>query len=481
MTGRKTYPLARLAIGAGLSASIPVAGQVSYELAFTLTGVAEHDSFGSSIAGVGDLDGDGIPDLAVGALGRDIGFENAGEVTVYSGRDGVPIFSVTGARIQERLGVAVHGIGDLTGDGVPDLAIAAGSFLPDRAGAIWIISGAEGTLHSVIDGVSPADRFGLSLATIPDLDGDGIDELVIGARQHDEFTGRVGVYSGADGRLIREFAGDAPGSWFGSSLAAVGSPNGDADPLILIGAPGPAYTGLGAVLIIAATDWEERLRIQSTAPGSRFGTAAAFTADLDQDGVADLIVSSPAEYGEGRWSRLRLLSGRTGEEIAHTNGLAFGGLGASLTVLGDVNSDGVPDYLVGESGVSWSTGRALLLSGADLSTIHIFEGSQREDGFGQSVAALGDLNGDGIPDFAIGAGQLFNGNPGYVRVYVSVIDGPCGPADFALPWDVLDLNDIVVFINAVIEADSSADLDGDGDIDLDDISEFTEAFFAGCV
>ena len=220
------------------------------------TGILDdHDGFGFSVASLGDLDGDGIGDLAVGAWTDDDGGFDRGAVWIlFLNTDGTvkshqKINSSEGGFTgtlddSDRFGVSVASLGDLDGDGVGDLAVGANGDDIDR-GAVWIlflntdgtvkshqkISGTEGGFNGTLD---DGDRFGTSVASLGDLGGDGVGDLAVGAyRDDDGGTDRGAVWVLF---LGLQCEGDANGDGAvdpldsGFVLARFGCPVGTGDP-----------------------------------------------------------------------------------------------------------------------------------------------------------------------------------------------------------------------------------------------------------
>ena len=152
-------------------------------------------------------------------------------MTVFSGADGSELAEHEG-EAGELLGYSTAGAGDVNADGIPDyIAGAPGIGLggtPPLGRAI-VYSGAD---HSVIHEVTPSQRnfFGSAVSGAGDLDGDGHDDFLVGARQDDEFRGLVNAYSGADGSIMWTAEGLHAGDQFGSAAGAVGDVNGDGVP-----------------------------------------------------------------------------------------------------------------------------------------------------------------------------------------------------------------------------------------------------------
>ena len=253
--------------------------------------LSNRDNFGMSVAAIGDLDGDGVPDLAAGASGDDNGGPDRGAVHVmFMNRDGtirdtVEINSGTAngpvLSTGDRFGVSVVAIGDLDGDGVPDLVVGAyGEDNPgENSGAVHVMfMNRDGTVKDTVvinEGtangpvLSDSDDFGISVAAIDDLDGDGVPDLVVGAngdRGAGPNSGAVRVmFMNRDGTVkdtVKINSGTANGpvlsnrDHFGVSVAAIGDFDGDGVPDLAAGALNDDNGGpdRGAVHIIYIND-----------------------------------------------------------------------------------------------------------------------------------------------------------------------------------------------------------------------------------
>ena len=323
--------------------------------------LSDRDYFGSATEGIGDLDGDGIPDLAVGARRDDGGavyvlFLRADGMVRSQQRigQGTGGFSAS-LDADDAFGTCVAALGDLDGDGYTELAV--GDYLDDDGGkdrgAVWILSmNPDGSVrsHSKISSTSGGFSgtlldnfwFGRSLAYLGDLDGDGVGELAVG-QSRDEPDGadtRVGsvwiLFLRPDGtvkghqkisRVDGGFRGTVlAGDEFGNAVRAVGDLNGDGTVELVVGAwgdkDGGANRGALWFLFLRPDGTVQFHRKLSTTQGGfqgdvrdhdYFGTAIAAPGDLNGDGAVDLVVTALAD-DEGGTDRgaawVLLLDGR---------------------------------------------------------------------------------------------------------------------------------------------------------------------------
>jgi hypothetical protein len=340
---------AQCSLGSNNSGSTSSSARVDSEQKISATSggfngnLNDGDQFGSAVADTGDLEGDGVTDLAVGAPYTDGGGTDRGAVWIlFMNSDGrvdtqQKIADNAGGfdgklDNDDRFGSAVGTIGDLNGDGFSDLAVGTpgdddgGS---DR-GAVWILFlDAEGkvrlyqkisdTAGGFSGALNDGDQFGSALASIGDLDGDGIADLAVGAPYaSDGGTGRGAVwilFMERDGKVRSQqkiadgaggFKGDlADGDQFGNALASIGDLDGDGLDDLAAGADQSDAGGAdrGAVWILFM-DQDGRVQSQQKiadgaggfkgdlADGDRFGSALANTGDLDGDGINDLAVGA---------------------------------------------------------------------------------------------------------------------------------------------------------------------------------------------
>ncbi|MEW6073311.1 MAG: integrin alpha [Planctomycetota bacterium] len=465
------------------------------------------DFLGSSLSGLGDLDGDGIEDLAVGASGDDDGGANRGAAWIlFLNANGTvkseqKISTATGGfggllDSHDFFGTAVAALGDLDGDGIEDLAVGArgdddggGGSISDR-GAVWILFlNADGTvkyeqkISATAGGFGGAlddyDEFATSLGALGDLDGDAIEDLAVGAPYDDDGGSNRGavwiLFSNADGTVKNEqkisatmggLAGALQnGDRFGSSLGGLGDMDGDGLGDLVVGAPGvddggTYYSDRGAVWILILNGdgmVKSEQKISATAggfgggldSGDSFGAAVAAAGDLDSDGVGDLVVGAPYDDDGGEscgavWILFLNADGMVRDEkkISATAGgfgdnlEAYDRFASSLAMTGDLDQDGVAEILVGvpghdpggpDRGAVWML--FLEPDGTVGDDRRWGEGSggglgPLADGdlLGAAVAGLGDLDGDGRPELLGGAPGTDDGGVDRGAVWVLFLD-----------------------------------------------------------
>ncbi|MGH8003803.1 MAG: integrin alpha [Limisphaerales bacterium] len=198
------------------------------------------DVLGYSISGIGDINSDGKADFIVGAmLASPSGVHYAGSVFVYSGADGSILFQKNGPASSEMLGHSVAGVGDVNGDGINDFIVSSIGPSP-RPGTVYVYSGADGALLFQKVGATPDAQLGYSVSGAGDINGDGYADIIAGARLGDTDSlndvGSAFVYSGKDGSLLFQKNGNTSNANFGQAVAGLGDINGDGKSDFVVGA-----------------------------------------------------------------------------------------------------------------------------------------------------------------------------------------------------------------------------------------------------
>ncbi len=205
MTAPRTFILAAL-IYACMSGALHAQLIGESGALYSFGGEAPSDNFGYSVSGAGDVDGDGVPDIIVGAHHANPGGRmGAGSAFVYSGATGVLIWRFDGIESSDNLGTSVSDLGDVNGDGFADVIVGSDSGDGDLGNAI-IYSGATGLEIRRFVGLGPDDVFGTSVSSVGDLDGDGVPDVIIGSPKADPGgranAGAAYVFSSVSGALL---------------------------------------------------------------------------------------------------------------------------------------------------------------------------------------------------------------------------------------------------------------------------------------
>jgi len=449
---------------------------------FRLSGAAAGDQSGFSVASAGDVNGDGYDDLIVGARFADPNGSNSGSSYVVFGKaagfaadlalgtlDGTTGFRLGGVAADDQSGWSVASAGDVNGDGYGDLIVGARGADPNGSysGSSYVVFGKasgfaadldlgalDGTTGFRLDGTATSSQSGRSVASAGDVNGDGYDDLIVGA----PYANASYVVFGKASGFAADFAlstvdgttgfrlGGVTGDRAGYSVASAGDVNGDGyDDLIVgawraNGATGASYvvfgkaSGFVADLALSTLDGTTGFRLDGVAFDDRAGYSVASAGDVNGDGYADLIVGAPFADLTGTVSGssyvvfgkasgfaatlgLGTLDGTTGFRL---DGAAAGDRsGRSAASAGDVNGDGYDDLIVGAWGADPNgnyTGASYVVFGKasgfaatlglgtlDSATGFRLDGAAGGDQSGWSVASAGDVNGDGYADLIVGA------------------------------------------------------------------------------
>jgi hypothetical protein len=364
-------------------------------------GDAMGDQFGWIARPVGDVDGDGVPDVVTSAPGCARGGEDAGRVYVYSTKTGRLLWTADGAA-KDELGTGVEGAGDVNRDGVPDvLASAPGN------GRAYVYSGRDGRVLLTLAAENKDDVFGRHVAPAGDVDGDGYDDVLIGAPGNGsggKETGRAYVFSGKDGHRLAVWTGEREGDHFGSAVASGAS---GARRWIVVGAPAGGPRKTGRVYLYDGVSEKPAFVFDSDETGAALGSMfLSVPGDLDGDGVADVYATDFTNSAKGpSTGRAYVYSGKTGRTLLTLTGETAGeGFGIGPAIAGDVDGDGTPDLIVGAwqyGGSAVSGGRAYLFSGRDGRLLKTFTCRVPGDTFGFDAVGMGDVDGDGTIDLLL--------------------------------------------------------------------------------
>lgn len=386
----------------------------------TVPGRAAGDRLGQSVAATGDVDGDTVADWIVGAPLSDLGGQMSGSALVVSGLTGAVLHELAGDSPGDLLGTSVAG-GDLDGDGIGDLVVGAPAddATGTDAGSVYALSGLDGSLLWAAHGTSGGDNFGQSLATVPDTDGDGLPEILVGAWTADgrqPNSGEARLLDGATGALLLTVRGETSYDFFGRSVAGLEDVNGDGIGDLLVGAPGEstAGAGAGAAYLVSGADGAILAVHRGAAAGDGMGTCVAAGGDLDGDGRADLLLAAPgADVSASNAGRVEVRSGASGALLLALDGVDAGdNSGSALAGASDLDGDGVPEIVVGVPAADpngASSGCARIVSGATGLVLADLLGQQPGGRYGSALACAPDVNGDGLDEVLVGA---FGEDPG---------------------------------------------------------------------
>ncbi len=371
--------------------------------------------YGMAVAGPGDVNGDGYDDALVGAPGSE-----GARAYLYLGGAGElanpPDQELYSLDEEGDYAVEVSAAGDVDGDGLADLAVGERSC----AGMVYVYLGARGGLDLAtphrISGPACDATVGEEIAAAGDMNGDGYDDLAVGSQESEEDLGLTllfyGSAEGLPAEQDRTLSGVSPAGAFGGALSGAGDMNGDGYADLLVGArkangAGEVHLFLGGV---EGPGGESDARLADGSEGLNFGAAVAGLGDLDGDGLGELAVGAPGGTEDLGSTFVYLGSADGAPTLASTlsGPSEFSAYGAALAGPGDIDADGHADLLVGA--YFHQRGRGALhtlwgapggLADAEGSLSVGAEGTQ--DWLGFAMDGGGDLDGDGYADTLVTA------------------------------------------------------------------------------
>ncbi len=374
---------------------------------------------------VGDFDGDGKPDVAVGLPEVNAGkIKKAGAVRFFSGATGALLHQLSGTSEEQGFGESIAAVGDVDGDGATDLAIAAP--YGDPGSYIDFVSGKTGKRIFACSG-------GRSIAWADELcplgDGSGTKRVDLAIRW---VEGREWRYVYSDKEAVGCTVDDAGG--FASSASSVGDFNGDREPDFAIANWTETVDGkknAGAIRVFSGhhlsqgTGEAQLLVLRGTRAGESLGLAVAAVGDWNGDGTADLLAGVPGDSAKKDSSWLvRVFSGKDGAELWRGAGAPGDVSMGGVALVGDVDGDGKPDVAVGTPGAGSKAGAVTLLAAKDATVVWSVKGAAREN-LGEAVHPSADVDADGTADLVVvSPGAAVGGKKG--NGYVRFLSGKTG-------------------------------------------------------
>jgi hypothetical protein len=483
---------------------------------------------GYAVGGAGDINGDGFSDVIVGASltgANDVGTAyifNGSAVGVSDGGPSAAATKITGDDPDGYVGSSVAPAGDVNGDGLADVIVGArfyqsGGGAGTGAGAAFVFFGrTDGIPNGGPDSadvvLSPMDlgtapNYGFAVAGVGDVNEDGYADVAVGAPTATVAALNDGIvelfYGSAEairsGLLVdaaTRTESDQANAALGTSVASAGDVNGDGFDDVIVGAPrydrgsndeGAAFILMGSAEGIATGDAEAADTIlESNRIGALLGSSVASAGDVNGDGYADVIVGAPYyEAGQGREGAVFIFHGgaqgiangtpATAATRLESNQIMEPAFGGSVAGAGDVNGDGYADVIVGarfydagqddEGAAFVFLGGAMgITDGSPATAAAQLESDQMTAALGTSVASAGDVNGDGYADVIVGA-------PGYenlggMRDGLALVftGGPSGIAD-GDPGEAASLissQGNTSYLDLGASVSSAGDVNGDG-------------------
>jgi len=373
-------------------------------LALASSSGAVNTAYGRAFAAGIDADGDGARDVTIGEEGFLQGNLQVGAATTTSWLAGPPIAQITGAAVDRLFAGDVAQIDDFDGDGTNDFVSAHPRTMALNSDALRVHSGRDGSL--LVEHLIPVRPDG-ELVAVPDLDGDGHDDVAFGEDVTSQ-NSAVEVRSTATGQLLWRFTG-ATGSGFGRALDVGVQPGGVVQ--LAIGAPYSwlSTPGGGEVQVIDLATGSLVFQRGGNPPQEWLGYDVAFLGDVDGDGIGDWAMGAPRNSGAAPLiGRVLIMSG-TGVRLKAIIGkLALEQFGTAVTGVGDVDGDGLGDFAASAPyGGSFDPGEVRIWGSNGWTLFQTVQGEHSFDDFGTLLERLPDVNGDGVDEWAaFGRGTL---------------------------------------------------------------------------
>ncbi|MBC8404436.1 MAG: FG-GAP repeat protein [Planctomycetes bacterium] len=271
---------------------------------YRFDGRSSEDRLGFAVAGAGDVNGDGFDDVLVTSLWcSESGFNQAGCVDLYSGANGSILRQWKGGQPNNYFGYSIAGPGDTNADGTPDVMIGVPTASPNgqiQAGRVFVYSGSDGSRLHRIDGAAPFDWFGFSLSAAGDVNFDGYADFYVGAPLTDANgkvdAGSTYLYSGKNANLLLQQDGAASGDAFGTAVNGGMDIDNDSIPDLITGATGADHNGQNSVgTAIAASGLDGSIIYQYWGANENdfLGHAVALLPDLNQNPMGEMLIGAP--------------------------------------------------------------------------------------------------------------------------------------------------------------------------------------------
>lgn len=409
----------------------------------TSSSLAEDDALGRGVAHAGDVDGDGLSDMLLGARGDDeLGYK-AGAAYLWLGSSSGPSLEpmqrvlASDGNMRDYFGLYLSGAGDTDGDGYDDVIVGASGHdgQGSNSGAAYVFHGSPSGLVDELklapEELGSGASFASMVASAGDVDGDGYDDVLVGSPSMESYDDQIGtawLFHGSASGLEVETpsllgaAEDASYFWYGLGGAGAGDLDGDGVDDVAVAAPYAdiAEVAAGAVFIYLGqpdgipTTSDLVLVASEPGVGDQLGIELAGAGDVDDDGYADLVAGAPSADGsevmEGKVYLWR--GGPDGPEqgseqvLTASDAAERDQFGTVLDAGQDLNADGFDDVVVANQGSTASVylyaGSATGLDASSETTLSTPDTTESVL-FGDTLALLGDVDGDSVADLLVGA------------------------------------------------------------------------------
>ncbi|GGM98165.1 hypothetical protein GCM10010967_34980 [Dyadobacter beijingensis] len=418
-----------------------------------IAGVQMNEEMGRSVACVGDVNADGYADLMIGSRLQGKGPANEGVVYIYPGSQAgmgkKPLSTLKSGQANAYLGQSVASAGDVDGDGVSDVVIGCHLYShgQNNEGAVMIWHGTTSgpVPASALMVNQPESQFGYSVSGAGDIDGDGYDDIVVGAPRYDNgqadegaaFVFR-GTANGIDSNPSNLLEADQADAAFGTSVSAAGDVDGNGYADLIVGAmhyhngqdeEGAAFVYLGSSAGIQPIP----IRLESNVAGAWYGCAVAHAGDLNADGFSEIVIGAMNySNGQSEEGAIYIYPGTSAGPDATQARIIESDqddarLGNAVSGAHDVNGDDQPDIVAGAYSLGDLDAGGILIGyghagSIDSMSVQWIKCTQDFAQFGWDVSGAGDVNADGFDDVIVGAHGYDNGD-GAVFLYYGAPGG----------------------------------------------------------
>ncbi|MBV6478441.1 MAG: hypothetical protein HGGPFJEG_01196 [Ignavibacteria bacterium] len=455
------------------------------------------DNFGTSVSLAGDVNGDGYSDVIIGAVNSENGQSNEGRAFIYTGSPGgtnsTSFWIGESNQANANFGISVSTAGDVNGDGLSDVIVGAHNYENDSTseGRAFVFYGHNTSMSAAAAWTDDINQrfafFGYSVGTAGDVNGDGYGDVIIGAygfANGETDEGKAYVYFGSSTGLPASAdwtdVSNQVSAYFGRCVATAGDVNGDGFSEIIIGAmqydngqsnEGGAFLYQGYADGLRSTvNWTYEIN-QTNA---YLGISVSSAGDVNGDGFSDVIAGAVYfNNGLANEGGAFVFHGSSAGLSTFPNWIATGNqlgvnFGIEVSTAGDVNGDGYSDVIIGAylfTNGENQEGRAFVFlgsaSGLTDSADWTAESNQSDSEFGRDVSTAGDVNGDGYSDVIVGANKFVNDltEEGRVYAYYGSSDGLSDSANWITEGNQL-------FARYGTSVSSAGDVNGDGYSDV---------------
>ncbi|MGD8781294.1 MAG: T9SS type A sorting domain-containing protein [Ignavibacteria bacterium] len=378
--------------------------------------------FGYSVSNAGDVNKDGYDDVIVGTFADDCAYIIYGNSRLANGIKATEADVIlTGS---DRFGYSVSSAGDVNKDGYDDVIVGAYKY-SNSTGRAYIFYGSEDMDNAsdvILTGKNEEDCFGISVSSAGYVNKDGYDDVIVGASDYGNEKGRAYIYYGStsmDNLVDVTITGEGSDNEFGCSVSNAGDVNGDGHDDVIVGAnnvnnSGRAYIFYGGSLSSSIYAENADVIVIGEIAYDRLGSSVSSAGDVNKDGYDDVIIgacSSSRVYIFYGGSSLSGTFDATDADVIIIGENRHNYFGLPVSNAGDVNGDSYDDVIAGAYKYSNYNGRAYILYGSDNLDKSIgageadvkFDVPSEDNYFGCSVSSIGDVNDDDIDDIIVGA------------------------------------------------------------------------------